>query len=102
MMKTLLFLGLLFFVLSPGILLTLPRGGSKMVVAATHALVFVTVWYFTRRFVVESFEDEDEYEYEDEYEDEEEPFRRYVPNRRSPPPRSPPPRVNVSRMFRFF
>lgn len=100
MMKTLLFLGLLFFVLSPGVLLTLPRGGSKMVVAATHALVFVTVWYFTRRFVVESFEDEDEYDYD--YEDEEEPFRRYVANR--PAPRAPPPkeRFNLSRMFRFF
>jgi len=70
-----------------------------MIVAATHALVFVTVWYFTRRFVVESFEDEDEYDYE--YEDEEEPFRRYV----APAPRRPPPpreTVNLSRMFRFF
>ena len=68
MMKTLFFLGLLFFVLTPGVLLTLPRGGSKLVVAATHAAVFVTAWYFTRRFVIESFQDEDEYE--DEYEEE--------------------------------
>jgi hypothetical protein len=60
MMKTLLFLGLLFFVLSPGVLLSLPRGGSKMVVAATHAVVFVAIWYFTRRYVVENFQDEDE------------------------------------------
>jgi len=59
-MKTLLFLGLLFFVLSPGVLLSLPRGGSKMVVAATHAVVFVAIWYFTRRYVVENFQDEDE------------------------------------------
>lgn len=66
-MKTLFFLGLLFFVLTPGVLLTLPRGGSKLVVAATHAAVFVTAWYFTRRFVIESFQDD---EYEDEYEDE--------------------------------
>jgi hypothetical protein len=64
MMKTLLFLGLLFFVLSPGVLLTLPRGGSKMVVAATHAVVFVAIWYFTRRYVVENVQDDDEAEYE--------------------------------------
>jgi len=70
MMKTLLFLGLLFFVLSPGVLLTLPRGGSKMIVAATHALVFVTVWYFTRRFIVEKFQDDD-----DEYDEYDEDFQ---------------------------
>lgn len=31
---------LLFFLLTPGVLLSLPPGGSKLVVAATHALVF--------------------------------------------------------------
>lgn len=34
---------LLFFVLTPGILLSLPPGGSKITVAATHALVFAVV-----------------------------------------------------------
>jgi hypothetical protein len=34
---------LLFFVLTPGIFLSLPPGGSKIVVAATHALVFAVV-----------------------------------------------------------
>jgi hypothetical protein len=34
---------LLFFVLSPGILLSLPPGGSKITVAATHAVVFAVV-----------------------------------------------------------
>lgn len=34
---------LLFFVLTPGILLSLPPGGSQMTVAATHAVVFAVV-----------------------------------------------------------
>ena len=35
-----LFIAALFFVLTPGILLRIPSGGSKVAVAATHALVF--------------------------------------------------------------
>ena len=34
----------LFFILTPGIILSLPPGGSKMVVAATHAVVFGIVF----------------------------------------------------------
>lgn len=34
---------LLFFVLTPGILLSLPPGGSKWTVAAVHAVVFTLV-----------------------------------------------------------
>ncbi len=41
----------LFFVLTPGILLSLPPKGSKYVVAAVHALVFVIVWSLTHKFV---------------------------------------------------
>ena len=39
-----IFGAVLFFVLTPGILLSLPPGGSKMVVAATHAVVFGAVF----------------------------------------------------------
>jgi hypothetical protein len=39
-----LILGALFFVLSPGNFLTLPRGGSKMTVALVHALLFVVAF----------------------------------------------------------
>ena len=46
-----LFIGLLFYVLTPGILLRLPKGGSKMAVAATHAVVFALVWHFTHSMV---------------------------------------------------
>lgn len=42
-----LYIAVLFFVLAPGILLTLPRGGNKTTVAMTHALVAAVVFYFT-------------------------------------------------------
>jgi hypothetical protein len=42
---------LLFFVLTPGILLSLPPGGSKMVVAATHAVVFAIVHKLLHMYV---------------------------------------------------
>jgi hypothetical protein len=42
---------ILFFVLSPGVLLRLPPNGSKMTVAAVHAVVFAAVLYFTCGFV---------------------------------------------------
>lgn len=52
-MAVLAYLGLLFFVLTPGVLLSLPSGGSKPIVAATHAVVFVVAWYFLSGFLVE-------------------------------------------------
>lgn len=45
---------LLFFVLTPGILLSLPPKGSKIVVALTHAFVFALVWQFTSKIVMRS------------------------------------------------
>jgi hypothetical protein len=41
----------LFFLLTPGILLSLPPKGSKMVVALTHAAVFAIVWQLTAKMV---------------------------------------------------
>jgi len=46
-----LFIAALFYVLTPGILVTLPKGGSKMVVAATHALVFAVIYGLVYKFV---------------------------------------------------
>ena len=46
-----IYAAILFFVLTPGILLSLPPKGSKMVVAATHAVVFAVVFYFTHKMV---------------------------------------------------
>ena len=42
----------LFFVLTPGILLSLPPKGSKMMVAATHALVFALIFVFTHKMLM--------------------------------------------------
>ena len=45
------FVALLFFVLSPGVLLSLPPKGSKITVAIVHALVFALVFTFTHKLV---------------------------------------------------
>jgi hypothetical protein len=39
-----LVLGALFFLLVPGVLVTLPQGGSKFTVAFVHAIVFVLAY----------------------------------------------------------
>jgi hypothetical protein len=49
MWKLALFLGLLFFVLTPGVLLSLPAGGSRTTVALTHAAVFAVVFHFLHK-----------------------------------------------------
>ena len=43
----LLYLTALFVALTPGILLTLPPKGSKIVVAITHAIIFAIILCFT-------------------------------------------------------
>ena len=40
------FVAVLFFVLSPGVLLSLPPKGSLMMKAAVHAVVFAVILYF--------------------------------------------------------
>lgn len=46
-----LFVAALFFVLTPGILLSLPPNGSKVTVAITHAIVFAIVYCLTHKIV---------------------------------------------------
>jgi hypothetical protein len=46
-----LYAALLFFILTPGILLSLPKNGSKFVVAGVHAVVFAIVFHFTNKLV---------------------------------------------------
>lgn len=48
---TLFYMFVLFVLLTPGILLTLPPKGSKWSVAIVHGLVFTLVWWFTHKFV---------------------------------------------------
>ena len=46
-----IYIAVLFYVLTPGILVSLPPGASKSVVALTHAVVFALVWCFTHKAV---------------------------------------------------
>ena len=47
---------ILFFVLSPTVLVRLPSGGNKYTVAATHALIFGLLFHLAQTFTkVESF-----------------------------------------------
>jgi hypothetical protein len=46
-----LYSALLFFLLTPGILITLPPKGKKMIVAAVHAILFGIIWGFTNKIV---------------------------------------------------
>ena len=46
----------LFVALTPGILVTLPNKGSKVAVAATHALLFAVVVYLLRKYQYEGFQ----------------------------------------------
>ena len=41
---------ILFFLLTPGIIVRLPPGGSKMMVAITHAIIFGLLWHFTSHY----------------------------------------------------
>ena len=49
-----LFVVALFFALTPGILVSLPPKGSKMVVALTHAVVFAIVYSLVHKMVGEA------------------------------------------------
>ena len=40
---------ILFILLSPGVLLSLPPGGTYITKVLTHAAVFAVVYYFLRR-----------------------------------------------------
>jgi hypothetical protein len=42
-----IYAAVLFYVLTPGVFLSLPAGGSKTTVALTHAVVFAVVWQLT-------------------------------------------------------
>jgi hypothetical protein len=46
-----LFSAVLFFILTPSILLRIPKNGSKYTVAAVHALVFGIVFFLLHKFI---------------------------------------------------
>ena len=61
-----LYLVALFVALTPGVLLTLPKGGGRLTVAVIHALVFAVVYQLTYRMVwrnsvtIDGFDEQDE------------------------------------------
>ena len=52
---TSVFAAILFFILSPGVFLRIPKTGSKMTVTGVHALVFAVLFYFTHAMVYRFF-----------------------------------------------
>jgi hypothetical protein len=46
-----IYFAILFFILSPGVLLKIPANGSKLMVAGVHAIVFGLVCFITEKFV---------------------------------------------------
>lgn len=53
-------MAILFALLTPGVLLSLPVGASRKVTAVVHGFVFALVWYLATEFfeIVEGFSDE--------------------------------------------
>ena len=45
------YVALLFVLLTPGVLLSIPAGCSKLTVAVTHGVVFALVYHFTHKMV---------------------------------------------------
>jgi hypothetical protein len=54
MYAKLLVLAALFFVLTPGVLVSLPPGGSTLTVAATHAVVFVLLYVLVAKVLLKT------------------------------------------------
>jgi hypothetical protein len=50
-----LYSALLFFVLTPGIVISIPPNGNKRVVAAVHAVVFSVIWGISQPFIWKAF-----------------------------------------------
>jgi hypothetical protein len=50
-----LYVAILFFLLTPGVLLTLPNADSIYVSAGVHAVVFALVYYLTHKMVWRTF-----------------------------------------------
>ena len=46
-----IYVAVLFFLLTPAILVRLPPSGSKRIVAAVHAIIFALIFHFTYVFV---------------------------------------------------
>jgi hypothetical protein len=47
-----IYAAVLFYVLTPGVLLALPPGAPFTTQALVHAVVFALVWHFTHKMVI--------------------------------------------------
>ena len=83
----------LFFVLTPGVLITLPPKSKKLIVAATHGVVFALIWTLTHKLVWKStrsiFEGVEDRKDEHEEKHEEKREEKYVKRIRSAPAPGP-------------
>lgn len=52
MWAMMVYAAVLFYLLTPGVLVSLPPGGSRMTVNLTHAAVFSVVWCYTNKMVL--------------------------------------------------
>ena len=50
-MFMILFVTVLFVLLTPGLLFSVPKGGNKWTVALVHALLFALIYHFTHKLV---------------------------------------------------
>jgi len=70
-----IYAAILFFVLTPSILLRLPKNGSKYTVALVHAVVFGLLFWLTHKFVwrmtqrLEGMDDQNQVDEKDEKEE---------------------------------
>jgi hypothetical protein len=46
-----IYIFILFFILTPGILVRIPTNGGKVPIALTHALLFALIWHFTHKII---------------------------------------------------
>lgn len=47
-----IYIAVLFFILTPNVLIRIPQKGSIMLVAAVHAVLFAVIYHFTNKWVV--------------------------------------------------
>ena len=47
-----IYVALLFVILTPGVLITLPPNSSRLTVAVVHGVVFALVYHFTHKTVM--------------------------------------------------
>lgn len=50
-----IYAGILFFLLTPGVLVSLPPGATLKIKALVHSMVFIVIYNFTKKPVVNFF-----------------------------------------------